>query len=242
MRGSSALLCGLVALTHVAPTVQVPSVVASRSDLDCSTRILSHSSDFRILSSEATEVHNFLYPSVGLTHPVSFCNITVTLSHSRDTVRAWFWLPLKNWNGRFVVEGGAGLSAGSESALIASVAKGFAAGSTDAGLTLNGTINAQSGTWAIRSPGVLNEELITNFAYRSIHDVVTIGKAAIRAFYGRKPKRSYYRGCSTGGKTGVHCGAEVSRGLRRYHGQCSSPLYSKGLSRRLLALSCHGKY
>lgn len=202
MRGSSAFLCSLAAFTHIAPTSQLPSVVAPRSGLDCTTRILSHSSDFRILSSEATEVHNFSYPEVGLTDPVSFCNITVTLSHSDDAVRAWFWLPLENWNGRFIVEGGGGLSAGSELALIAPLAKGFAAGSTDAGLTLNGTIDAQLGTWAIRSPGVLNEELIKNFAYRSIHDVATIGKAATQAFYGRKAMRSYYSGCSTGGRQG----------------------------------------
>lgn len=202
MGNLGAFLYGFLAVIRVVLAAQLQSVVASRSALDCSTRILSRSSDFRILSSEVKEVHNYSYPDVGLIHPVSFCNVTVILSHFDDIVRVWLWLPLENWNDRFIVDGGSGLSAGSESTLIAPLAKGFAAGSTDASLTLDGTIDAQTGTWAIREPGVVNEELITNFAYRSIHDVVTIGKAATRAFYGKKPERSYYSGCSTGGRQG----------------------------------------
>ncbi|KAJ4299776.1 hypothetical protein N0V90_005022 [Kalmusia sp. IMI 367209] len=167
---------------------------------------LNHKGQFLDLEYEhvyhAAEVHNYTPAASIIIEPVSFCNISITLTHSDDIVRAWFWFPLDDWNGRFLVAGGGGLSAGSEAGLIAPLSQGFATGSTDAGLTLNGTINDQSGAWAIRSPGVLNEDLIKNFAYRSIHDVVTVGKAVTQAFYGKKPKNSYYSGCSTGGRQG----------------------------------------
>lgn len=159
------------------------------------------------MSFQAVEVQNFTLsatPALGTpaVTGLNFCNVSLVLSHIDDIVHAWVWLPLDNWNGRSIVVGGGGLSAGHELALIDPVLRGFAAGATDAGLTLNNTIDAASGEWAIRSVGVLNTELIENFAHRSIHDVATISKAAVRAYYRSDAQYTYYSGCSTGGRQG----------------------------------------
>ncbi|KAH7141892.1 Tannase/feruloyl esterase [Dactylonectria macrodidyma] len=136
---------------------------------------------------------------------INFCHVKVTLTHpgANDVVSVSIWLPFNGWNGRFQATGGGGLSAGFfDYALGEPVANGFTAGSTDAGLTLNGTISAATGLWVLTSENKLNHELVKNFAYRSIHDMTVIGKAATKSFYGKNPHHSYYTGCSTGGRQG----------------------------------------
>ncbi|KAL1908634.1 hypothetical protein Sste5344_005458 [Sporothrix stenoceras] len=159
---------------------------------------ISHS-DFRIVSTKFTPVFN--YTSVT---GFDFCNVSAILTHpgSNDAVYTELWLPLTGWNGRFVATGGGGLVAGFESSLPPFVKEGYASAYTDAGLTLNNTIDPSTGAWAITSPGHLNNALIENFAYRSIHDMTVFSKAAIKAFYGSTLKYSYYSGCSTGGRMG----------------------------------------
>lgn len=43
-------------------------------------------------------------------------------------------------------------------------------------------------------------EVINDFAYRSIHVEAIIGKQIVQAYYNREPSKSYYLGCSTGGR------------------------------------------
>jgi hypothetical protein len=43
-------------------------------------------------------------------------------------------------------------------------------------------------------------EVINDFAYRSIHVEAVIGKKIVEAYYHSKPAKSYYLGCSTGGR------------------------------------------
>ena len=43
-------------------------------------------------------------------------------------------------------------------------------------------------------------EKVVDLAYRAVHLTATIGKMITAAFYGTKPKHSYFIGCSTGGR------------------------------------------
>jgi hypothetical protein len=45
-------------------------------------------------------------------------------------------------------------------------------------------------------------EVINDFGYRSIHVEATIGKQIVKQYYGKKAHKSYYQGCSTGGRQG----------------------------------------
>ena len=48
-----------------------------------------------------------------------------------------------------------------------------------------------------------NSEVVADFAWRSVHTGVVVGKAITKAFYGEELAKSYYLGCSTGGRQGL---------------------------------------
>ncbi|GKT74203.1 feruloyl esterase B [Colletotrichum tofieldiae] len=184
----------------------VPKIISNNSpQVACDALTLPQFDDFDITSTEAYEVHNYTSTSDPLEFAASFCNLTVTLNHHNadDVVFVNIWLPLKKWNGRFLATGGGGFAAGIFAAALADpVFKGYAAGSTDAGATLNHTIDAGTGHWILRPDNSINKVLVENFATRSIHDMGLIGKAAVKAFYGTNAHHSYFSGCSQGGRQG----------------------------------------
>ena len=175
----------------------------------CGALSLDPFPDFEVLSVSGVEVYNysvFFSPtSTAAIVPLNFCNVTVILTHpgNNDYEIVRIWLPLDHWKGRFQATGGFGLAAGYlDPALGPPVALGFAAGSTDGGLTLNQTIDPQTGKWILNADNSVNWGLMENFAHRSIHDMTVIGKALATCFYGAAPNFSYYTGCSTGGRQG----------------------------------------
>jgi feruloyl esterase len=44
---------------------------------------------------------------------------------------------------------------------------------------------------------------VADFAYRAVHTGVVVGKQVSNAYYHQKHKKSYYLGCSTGGRQGL---------------------------------------
>ncbi|KAH8895415.1 feruloyl esterase [Thozetella sp. PMI_491] len=164
-----------------------------------------------VIAFAANEVHNFSFPAWPLSVPpvavsgINFCNTSLALQHhgADDIVYVDTWLPLDNWNGRYVAIGGGGLAAGFDIlGLPVPVSQGFVASSTDGGLTLNNTVEAGGGSWALNSDGSQNHDLITNFAHRSIHDMAVVAKDLTRQFYKTTNFRSYFLGCSNGGRQG----------------------------------------
>ncbi|KAM0431428.1 hypothetical protein ACHAPT_005405 [Fusarium lateritium] len=168
----------------------------------CSDLKIGTFPDFQILHVTSAEKQNYTPPGSQLT--VDICNLSLSLQHhdADDIVNVGIWFPLQGWNGRFIATGGSGISAGDEISLVIPAAQGYAAGFTDAGLTLNNTMDPQNTKWFLRDDGTVNEVLLENFAHRSIHDLAIIGKAAVKAFYGKRPEYSYYSGCSQGGRQG----------------------------------------
>jgi hypothetical protein len=104
-----------------------------------------------------------------------------------------------NWNGRFRSEGGGGY-AGSVGVATDSVRQGFVGVQTDTGHS-SGTGNFGMTTAnGVNGP---NTQLQVDFAYRSEHLMAVVGKQLTKAFYGQDPVRSYWYGCSTGGRQGL---------------------------------------
>lgn len=109
------------------------------------------------------------------------------------------------WNGRFFFEGGGGSNGNLGNALgnlqgqqrSNALVMGFAVVSTDSGHdnavnndpTRNGTVTFGFDPQARR-----------DFGYNSYDQVAQSAKAIISAYYGRPPERSYYVGCSEGGR------------------------------------------
>lgn len=70
--------------------------------------------------------------------------------------------------------------------------QGYATASTDTGHS------SQGGGFALGHP-----EKLIDFSWRSEHEMTVKAKAIIQAFYGSAARRSYWNGCSTGGRQGL---------------------------------------
>lgn len=106
-----------------------------------------------------------------------------------------------DWNGRFLYQGGGGLNGTVQNPLGAVAAgerpallRGFAVVSSDSGHQSRAVFDASF---------FADQEAALNFFYQSIGKVTTAAKAIIAARYGKAPERSYYAGCSTGGREGM---------------------------------------
>ena len=105
-----------------------------------------------------------------------------------------------HWNGRFLFQGGGGLNGailpplgGQATADNPALARGFAVVSTDTG---------HKG--AVFDPAFMKDQLASlDFAYVAVGRVTLLSKEIIAQYYGQPAKRSYYDGCSTGGREGM---------------------------------------
>src|SRR5689334_21332885 len=103
------------------------------------------------------------------------------------------WLPMTGWNGKYQQKGNGGFAGSiNRAALVDPLRRGYVAAATDDGH--DGTKTPQ-GTFAIGHP-----EKVIDFGYRAVHDTSEQAKAIATAFYGTAPTRSYFVGCSDGGR------------------------------------------
>ncbi|KAL4921488.1 Tannase/feruloyl esterase [Aspergillus aurantiobrunneus] len=198
--------------------VSTPSLAMSCSGLQA-----PHIPEAEVLWITSNPVQNFEYPAVvdvsgqtppslaGDIPPLTFCNVSIALAHpgENDTSFISVWLPpTEQWNHRYTATGGGGIAAGYDFNMVSPLASGFAASSTDGGLTLNHTVNPQTGLWGVNDDGSLDEGRLTNLGWRSIHDMSLASKDLIRQFYDQDPNYSYWAGCSQGGRQGYAAAAK----------------------------------
>jgi feruloyl esterase len=120
----------------------------------------------------------------------AFCRVAVTLKPTpRSDIKAEVWMPSTGWNGKLQVVGN-GSFAGTigYAAMADALASGYAAASTDTGHT-----GPAANTF-------VNEDVLNDYAYRSIHETTVAAKQIVDGFYGGVPKFTYFSGCSTGGR------------------------------------------
>lgn len=196
----------LLTLALTAAAAAAAQSLPKMTATDCSALSRPTVPDATVVSMQAMMMTDMLVPMAGgTTMPLSFCDVNVTLTHGTagDNVRIEVWMPLAgSWNGRFQGTGGSGYSAGLfDLAMGPAVMDGYAAASTDAGVGTSGnfTLAADGGP---ASPE-LTQQLLTNFANLSIHEMAVVGKALVQQFYGMPANRSYFTGCSTGGRQGL---------------------------------------
>ena len=121
----------------------------------------------------------------------AFCRVAFTITPSSDSdIKAEVWLPASGWNGKYQAVGNGGWAGSiSYAAMARALREGYATSSTDTGHT------GGSASFALGHP-----EKLIDFAYRSVHEMTVKSKAIAAAFYGTDAKRSYFNGCSTGGR------------------------------------------
>jgi feruloyl esterase len=115
------------------------------------------------------------------------------------------WLPSNGWNGRFQAVGGRALGGIIVYPAMADALKaGYATASTDTGHTGPG------GAFALGHP-----EKIIDHGYRAVHEMTVSAQRLISEFYNRGAQRSYFNGCSLGGRQGLE---EAQRYPQDYDG------------------------
>ena len=123
----------------------------------------------------------------------AFCRVVVQAKPTADSnIGIEVWMPLNGWNGKLQGQGNGGFAGIIDDVgLGAAVAQGYAAAGTDAG-HVGSPIDA---AWALGHP-----EKVIDFGHRGIHEMTRVAKTVVQQFYGDAPKRSYFDGCSDGGR------------------------------------------
>jgi len=121
----------------------------------------------------------------------AFCRVAATLTPTRDSdIKIEVWMPASGWNGKYQAVGNGAFSGSiAYPAMMTALTRGYATSSTDTGHTGN---NARF------APG--HPEKVVDFGWRAIHEMTIASKKIIEAQYENAPTRSYFNGCSAGGR------------------------------------------
>jgi pimeloyl-ACP methyl ester carboxylesterase len=136
----------------------------------------------QIISSRQTEIANDL---------PAYCEVE---GYVAPQVRFAVRLPAA-WNGKLLVQGCGGFC-GQTMVQNANDAlrRGYAVAHTDMGHYSS----PLDGKWAYN-----NRQAEIDFGYRATHVTTIVAKALTNHFYGKRQQRTYFRGCSTGGRQGL---------------------------------------
>lgn len=135
-----------------------------------------------------------LHPSCtnSTTVPVDLCRLGLNVTTSdRSDVIMEVWLP-RDWSGRFLSTGNGGINGCIDYRDLPYAASlGFAA---------TGSNNGHSGQDGTRF--LNNLEVVKDYSYRALTTSAAVGKDVVEKFYDEPHTKSYYLGCSTGGRQG----------------------------------------
>jgi feruloyl esterase len=191
----SVLATAVLALVSITPTAAQRGSTESCASL--ASRQLPNTT---ITAAQAVTTGSFTPPGStnALTNLPPFCRVAGTIAPtSQSHILFEVWLPLETWNGRFAGVGNGGWAGNiSFGALAEQLRRGYASASTNTGHEAAPGVNAAR--FAFEKP----EQLI-DFAYRSHHETTLRAKDLTQAFYGKRPDRSYFIGCSSGGYEGL---------------------------------------
>jgi feruloyl esterase len=160
---------------------------AIKPKLDCSALVSLTSYEFSI----ETVV---LIPAAGEVPP--YCHVT---GQMLPEIRFELSLPTA-WNGRFYMFGNGGYagetlsSPGRANTRHTALKHGLAVAQTNTG---HDAAIEPLGTFAV------NRQKLLDYAWRAVHLTAETSKRLIHTYYGQAPSRSYFDGCSTGGRQGL---------------------------------------
>lgn len=124
--------------------------------------------------------------------PVDLCRVAMYVATSnRSGIRLEAWLPT-TWSGRFLSTGNGGTGGCIQYEDVAyGTSFGFA------------TVGANNGHDGMRGTAFYhNADVVEDFSWRSLYTETIVGKAITKAYYSKSCHKSYYLGCSTGGRQG----------------------------------------
>lgn len=115
----------------------------------------------------------------------AFCRVAATLVPSPTSdIRAELWLPMSDWNGKFIGTSPNGMGG--------AVPYGSMANALRDGYAVVGEDTGHRGN---EQDWMNDQERRLDFGHRAIHEATVLGKALTTRFYGRAPNYSYMREC-----------------------------------------------
>ena len=169
--------------------------------------------DTTITAAETVKGGSFTPP--GSTNPIAnlppFCRVAGAIKPTKDSdILFEVWLPLEQWNGKLAGVGNGGWAGTiSFGALGTQIRRGYAAASTNTGhVAVSGENMAK---FAFEHP-----EQLTDFAYRSHHELATKAKAIAQAVLRQGARARLFRRVLVRRLRRVDGSAAVPGGLRRH--------------------------
>jgi len=126
---------------------------------------------------------------------IDYCRVQVTSKPTFDSdIRIELWIPSgPTWNGKFEQVGNGGFAGSIPYGLMARVLSlGYAVAGTDDGHQSSESTDA---SWALNHP-----EKIKDYGWRAINETALYSKRILRRMTAKIPSRSYFVGCSDGGR------------------------------------------
>jgi len=147
----------------------------------------------------------------------AYCEVTGIITAVPDsTVKVVYRLP-EGWNGKLIGFGGGGWAGDVRPETAApGLQKGYATAQTNGGHEAKAVFDT---SWAQDNPVAM-----TDFSHRAVHVMTLTAKHVVKQYYGIPARRSYFQGCSTGGRQGM---METQRYPEDYDGVIAgAPVYN----------------
>jgi len=155
-----------------------------------------HRSNTTITTAQTVPTGTFVTPTVppqSITGLPQFCRVAGFTTPTSDShIQFEVWIPASGWNLKYLQAGCGGFCGSiSYGSMAEPLRRGYAVAATDDGHQASG-IDA---SWALGHP-----EKVIDFGYRSLKETTDVAKDIIMAFELSGPRRSYFMGCSDGGR------------------------------------------
>jgi pimeloyl-ACP methyl ester carboxylesterase len=136
-------------------------------------------------------------PSQSITGLPQFCRVAGFTTPTSDShINFEVWVPESGWNQKYLQVGCGGFCGSIPYTNMAEpLRRGYAAAATDNGHQASDSTDA---SWAVGHP-----EKVVDLGYRSLKETTDVAKDIIMAFESSGPRRSYFMGCSDGGRAAL---------------------------------------
>jgi hypothetical protein len=178
--------------------VMVPVWTATPAAADSCSGLATtfHRPNTTITAAQTVPAGSFTVAGQTITGLPAFCRVAGFASPTSDShISFEVWIPASGWNGKFLQVGCGGFcGAITYSAMAEPLRRGYATAGTDDGHAA-GALDA---SWAVGHP-----EKVIDYGWRAVKETADTAKEIIFSFETMSSRRSYFMGCSDGGREGL---------------------------------------
>jgi feruloyl esterase len=163
----------------------------------CESLASYHRPHTTITAAENVPAGSYTTPtSQTITDLPAFCRVAGYVTPTADShISFEVWIPKAIWNRKYIQVGCGGFCGSiSYSAMAEPLRRGYASAATDDGHQAGGF----DASWAVGHP-----EKVIDYGYRAVKETTDVAKDIIAQFKSPSLSRSYFMGCSDGGREGL---------------------------------------